>query len=94
MSPRKPARSKKPAPRLFRLTRVERILLELYRTVPQSTRAQVGEILFDKWTHPATDAEQTAMHARYTAAGRAFNVGPLPVSIFDDLCAGDLDVAR
>lgn len=85
--------------RRFSLTEVERMLLLLYRTVPQDTRARVGEILFDAWTH-GDDDDKAEMQRRYKEASRAFDTGPLLVEVFDHLCAGgviraeDVDGAR
>ncbi len=81
---RRPRR--KPAPR-FELTDVERMLLMLYRAVGVETRAQVGTLLFEAWTHtPKSDQQET--QKRYEAAEKAFQTGPLMISLFDDLCAG------
>lgn len=79
---------RKAAPKRFALTGVERVLLELYRTVPQETRALVGQILFNKWTHATDKDERDEMAARRQVARRVFNTGVLYVSVFDQLTAG------
>jgi hypothetical protein len=60
--PRKPKQSA-----IIKLTDQERMLVALYRTVPESTRAVVGNLLVHTWQHPITAEEKQEQNSRFTA---------------------------
>ena len=72
----------------FQLTDIERMLLVLYRAVPITVRAELGERLFYAWTHPPP-SERESSALRYKEAAAHFQAGLLTVDVFDDLQAGE-----
>lgn len=89
MSTKQTPRRRTPAP-TFRLSGLERMLLTLYHTVPAAVRADVGHRLYHAWTHPPIGAEADMNEHRYRAATVRFKTGTLPVTVLDDIQAGDV----